>query len=45
MAEGATETVTAGLRVTLALADLQGSATLVAVTVTVSWVAIDAGAV
>jgi hypothetical protein len=38
-ADGVTETVTGGLRVTVALADLVGSATLVAVTVT-AWPAL-----
>ena len=42
--EGVTEIVTGGTRVTVALADLVGSATLAAVTVTVCPVAIVAGA-
>ena len=45
MAAGATETVTGGLRLTLALADLLESAVLVAVTVTFCALAIEAGAV
>jgi hypothetical protein len=43
--EGATESVTGGLRLTLALADLLESAVLVAVTVTFCALAIEAGAV
>jgi len=42
---GVTETATGGMRVIVPLADLVVSATLVAVTVTVCWVAIVAGAV
>ena len=44
-AVGVTETVTAEVMVTLAEADSVGSATLVAVTVTVWELAIEAGAV
>src|ERR1035441_2510422 len=43
--EGVSEIVTGGLSVTVALVDLVGSATLVAVTVTVWELAIEAGAV
>jgi hypothetical protein len=44
-AAGITETVTEGLRATVALAELVGLATLVAVTVTVWELVIEAGAV
>jgi hypothetical protein len=43
--DGVSETVTRGVSVTAAVADLVGSATLVAVTVTVWELAIEAGAV
>ena len=42
---GLTETDTAGFNVTVALADLVESATLMAVTVTDCWLAIEPGAV
>jgi hypothetical protein len=42
---GVTETVTVGAKVMLALADLVGSAALVALTVTICALAIKAGAV
>ena len=45
MAAGATETVDGGLRLTLALAHLVGSAVLVAVTVTLCMLVMEAGAV
>ena len=43
--DGVSETVTGGVSVTLAVTDFVGSATLVAVTVTVWELAIEAGAV
>jgi hypothetical protein len=45
VAEGVTETVTGGLRLMVALADLVGSAVLVAFTVTFCALATEAGAV